>query len=139
MTLQDAQTQCRYVFSLVETGSVFIYLDVDDLSEKPDVTLLAQSLDSEEEGVFTFHCDANAFACSKDVLKIVKVTDLQDSCSHVTLSYSGSGDVYLLGRQKNRDAPDARNIVEEGIFIGRYAILLASHQTNRFHPLDDVL
>lgn len=139
ISLHNARKQCRYAFSLAESGSVFIYLDVDKLATEPDVTVLAQSADPREENVFTFHSDASAFRCNKDVLKITKVTDLQDSCSHVSLFYGGSGDVYLLGRQKSRDAPDARNIIEEGIFVGTYTLVLSLTQTHRFLFLNDVL
>lgn len=139
MSLQDARKQCLYAFSLAESGSVFIYLDVDKLATEPYVTVLAQEMNSKEENVFTFHCDASAFTCNKDTLKIVKLVDLQDSCCRVDLLYSGSGDIYLLGRQKSRDPPDARNIVEEGVFVGKYAIALSLTQTHQLPVLDDVL
>lgn len=139
MSIQDARKRCRYAFSLAESGSVLIYLAVDKLAAEPYVTVLAQSQDSEEEGLSTFHPDASAFACSKEILKITKLIDMQDSCSHLTLFYSGAGDLYLLGRQKSRDPPDARNIVEEGIFIGTYVCSLSPIQTHQLRRLHDVL
>ena len=139
MSIRDARKRCRYAFSLAESGSVLIYLAVDKLAAEPYVTVLAQSQDPEEEGLSTFHPDASAFACSKEILKITKLIDVQDYCSHLTLFYSGAGDLYLLGRQKSRDPPDARNIVEEGIFIGTYVCSLSPIQTHQLRRLHDVL
>lgn len=42
----------------------------------------------------------------------------------MTLRYKGKGDLYLLNRISNSHIPTARNIINEGIYLGQYDLII---------------
>lgn len=50
----------------------------------------------------------------------------------MTLRYKGKGDLYVLNRVSNSHVPTARNIINEGLYLGQYTyiiLMMFSHDT----------
>ena len=45
----------------------------------------------------------------------------KDSCISVTIQYAGEGELYMLNRLADTQIPDALNIINEGVYLGRYS------------------
>lgn len=46
----------------------------------------------------------------------------KDSCVFISFKYTGNGALYVLNRIANTQVPDALNIVNEGVYLGVYAL-----------------
>lgn len=48
----------------------------------------------------------------------------KDSCVFISFKYTGNGALYVLNRIANTQIPDAFNIINEGVYLGMYALSL---------------
>ena len=51
---------------------------------------------------------------------IGNIVQNKDSCIYATFQYAGEGELYVLNRLADTQIPDASNIVNEGVYLGRY-------------------
>ena len=48
----------------------------------------------------------------------------KDSCVFISFKYTGNGALYVLNRIAKTQIPDAFNIINEGVYLGMYALSL---------------
>lgn len=65
--------------------------------------------------------------CNANAITIGDIAQTKDSCAYVTFQYNGVGDLYVLNRVSKSNIPTARNIINEGIYLGRYDIIILSN------------
>ena len=65
--------------------------------------------------------------CNANAITIGDIAQTKDSCAYVTFQYNGVGDLYVLNRVSKSNIPTARNIIHEGIYLGRYDIIILSN------------
>lgn len=66
-------------------------------------------------------------ACNANAITIGDIAQTKDSCAYVTFQYNGVGDLYVLNRVSKSNIPTARNIINEGIYLGKYEFLILTN------------
>ena len=103
-------------------------MDLSQIAQKPFFSILVDTVDGKESQYLNYRCSFSQMSCNSQELSFKKVEDLKDGCTEVHVFFEGTGDLYLLSRLDGIDDPDTENVIREGIYLGRYVLLMTLTQ-----------
>ena len=120
LPVEQARNRSTYLFSLGPMGKFRIFMDLSEITQKPYISILVDTVDGKQSWYLNYRCPFSQLSCNSQKLTIQNIEDLQDGCAKVNIFFEGTGDVYLLSRLDGFDDPDTENVIREGIYLGKY-------------------
>lgn len=129
-TKESVGLSLSYLFTINPNSDFIVHYDSQEVGMKPYLALYAECMDSTSSFLNYYipdesiRCVGGTFSpvvCNRIPITIGEIIQTKDSCVCVSIQYSGEGEVYVLNRISGSNVPDAENIIEEGLYLGRYS------------------
>ena len=132
LTVNNAESEAKYLFSVQQNGNFSIHFDIDAITDRGVIVFYASCDNGLSHGILNYQMEKKFYSkpfcflflvvCNANPIHISDILQTKDSCVYVTFHYKGKGDVYVLNRVSKSNIPTARNIINEGIYLGQYLL-----------------
>ncbi|KAM7456913.1 hypothetical protein BLSTO_02324 [Blastocystis sp. subtype 1] len=118
-TKESVGLSLSYLFTINPNSDFIVHYDSQEVGMKPYLALYAECMDS-TSSFLNYYIPDESILCNRVPITIGEIIQTKDSCVCVSIQYSGEGEVYVLNRISGSNVPDAKNIIEEGLYLGRH-------------------